>query len=502
MNKNQIELSVCTIGLFLGVDLVQLDDGSYTAHPYNVPTNSNEHYKLNLNSAKAILAKNKYEFNRMNKYWENIKPQSNILSSHVCKINTLHSSSTEATKANYLFVSSSECNIWLEHLSLDPNIDTIHIGTSNYSLKDIDLILKDKESTLNFTKKMKDMPANSKIPFQQTSNMYLDCMYLLHRCTNIRMLLPMESETDFSTSILGLYCSYACLDVDAGSFFSYKPSNMDTSTFIFEKKLPQVQLEFLPSLDVSGNNFKYHIHVEPSLDSLFEILDSDISTPIDLMPSYDHHFLKRMNQNQKNKKDEENLSDLINKTPHVVTWGIMIDHAINWRRKRHIIELFCLENTFLDSIFLKFDKTFKSKIALERGIEMKLIHNYCLDTMGRIPFMNDGPHINLRVAYMESMSKLLALQGENISEDLNEIKTNQQHKELVMSKLKKSKGKPQTLKCGMTTNVTTIKKRKVSEINKDDLDRFRLCFYYDPMCIAVIQDILNSLKKMINDLGF
>lgn len=498
------KISVKTLGLFAEMYFIATDDGGYDIYPYRSYSSTSSSTASNSFSSKTdVTSSSPYSSYK----WDE-DTAARVFRDSFADLKELNSYDLSVVKLKKVKL---PCQLVDEYEVQDTNpynnsplVDSLFKTTEHpkrifckrrksneinvdlngkiYDLQDINSFMDSDKSMEEF---LKILLESYKHEFKKTNNSYLDCMFLMHKITKLRIALPMKSDNDITTCAFGMVCAFADLSIRNSSSLHY--SNSDSGDKIYSLVVPVFTLEFGKMISMILRK-----PVKPSLNSFYDLLLFDLSCPF---RTFDGNQLTT-------KKEICTIKDLIDNSGHLnreISWEIMLKIAKKWNQRISVFEcLYCYDLD--ESRWFKFDEKTKRQTAINRAINKHVVHPFCLDDLKiRSKILGCGPYIikdedtSKNNSYISIMEKLLQIQGLNETVfDLKSIKNESQHSKLIKNVLKSEK-KPNTL-------IFDLSKKRLDQlesksIQNNSLLRFRTLFYPDKMSLDILKDLLFDKQK-------
>ena len=502
MTDNKI--SVKTLGLFAEMYFTATDDGGYNIYPYrsyssttstsstasnsfsskaNMNSSPYSSYKWDEDTAARIFRDCFADLKDLNSYdlsvvkLKKVKLPCQLVDEHVQENNPYNtlplvdSLFKETEHPPRIFCKRRESN----KISVDLNGKT-------YDLQEINSFMDSDKSMKEF---LNILLKSYKHEFKRSNNSYLDCMFLMHKITKLRIALPMKSDNDITTCAFAMVCVFADLSIRNSSSLHY--SNLESGDKMYCPVVPAFTLEFGKMISMILRK-----PVKPSLNSFYNLLLFDLSRPFRTSDGYP----------LTTRKDICTIKNLIDSSGHLIreiSWEIMLNVAKKWNQRISVFEcLYCYDLD--ESRWFKFDEKTKRQTAINRAINKHVVHPFCLDDLKiRSKILGCGPYSikdedkSKNDSYISTMEKILQLQGLNVEDfDLKSIKNESQHSKLIKNVLKSEK-KTNTL-------IFDLSKKRLDQlesksIENNSLVRFRTLFYPDKMSLDILKDLLFDKQK-------
>jgi hypothetical protein len=501
MTDNKI--SVKTLGLFAEMYFTATDDGGYNIYPYrsyssttssstasnsfsskaNMNSSPYSSYKWDEDTAARIFRDCFADLKDLNSYdlsvvkLKKVKLPCQLVDEHVQENNPYNtlplvdSLFKETEHPPRIFCKRRESN----KISVDLNGKT-------YDLQEINSFMDSDESMKEF---LNILIKSYKHEFKRSNNSYLDCMFLMHKITKLRIALPMKSDNDITTCAFAMVCVFADLSIRNSSSLHY--SNLESGDKMYCPVVPAFTLEFGKMISMILRK-----PVKPSLNSFYNLLLFDLSCPFRTSDGYP----------LTTRKDICTVKNLIDSSGHLIreiSWEIMLNVAKKWNHRISVFEcLYCYDLD--ESRWFKFDEKTKRQTAINRAINKHVVHPFCLDDLKiRSKILGCGPYSikdedkSKNDSYISTIEKILQLQGLNVEDfDLKSIKNESQHSKLIKNVLKSEK-KTNTL-------IFDLSKKRLDQLESKSIEnnsllRFRTLFYPDKMSLDILKDLLFDKQK-------
>jgi hypothetical protein len=484
MSDSKINLK--TLGLFVEMHISIHPEGrGYEIYPYYTKTvPNNPPYQWDEETAARILRNSIAELKELNSYekvnFKQVKLPCQIVNESIQKIANPYAL-TDNTAVSLFKKPSSTQTIQIS--TAESKTIVVKMKEKSYPIREIDEFMKTDESMNTFLDILRQSYQQD---FQKTNNPYLDCMFLMHQITNIRISLPMRGDNDMTTCVFGMVCAYADLSVSTSSSLYYKETEQNL----------KISRRIVPSCTLEVGNLKSVVRkppYKPVLSSFYALLLSDLVHDFCIDATDDFMTTKEMIQTADNLVHETGISNREN------SWEIMLSVAKKWKRRVHIFQLlYCSDLD--ESRWIKFDRETKFKIAKKRAVEKQVINEYCLDGMKiKQNILLCGPYSapenkERNICYVKNMRAILEIQGceSDSSNGLTVVKNDNLHQKFVSSLLKSNK-KPTSL-------IFDLSKKRLDQlenksIHNNALLRFRTLFYTDKLSLDTLRNLLNLQQR-------
>ena len=507
MTDNKISLK--TLGLFAEMYFTTTDDGGYDIYPYrsyrsssrsssNTSTTSNSFssktdanstpyssYKWDEDTAARIFRDSFADLKELNSYdLSVVKLKKNKLPCQlVDEYEVLENNpyNTPSTVVSLFKETDHPPRIFCKHR--ESKTISVDLNGKNYDLQEINSFM---DSDISMKEFLNILTMSYKHKFKRTNNSYLDCMFLMHKITKLRIALPMKSDNDITTCAFGMVCAIADLSIKNSSSLQY--SNSDSDDKMYSLVVPSFTLEFGTTISTVLRRKS----AKPSLNSFYDLLLFDLSCP----------FRTSGGNQLTTRKEICTIKDLIDSSGHLIreiSWEIMLNTAKKWNQRISVFEcLYCYDLD--DPRWFKFDDKTKRQTVINRAVDKHVVHPFCLDDLKiRSKILGCGPYIikdedkSTNDPYISMMEKLLQLQGLDVKKfDLKSINNESQHSKLIKNVLKSEK-KTNTL-------IFDLSKKRLDQlesksIQNNSLLRFRTLFYPDKMSLDILKDLLFDKQK-------
>lgn len=485
-----IEISIKTLGLFLEIDLNRPDsERGYVATPYiSVNPGKRKAYQWDDNKSKTIIGNCLSDLKQMNSYEAHMVKVNKVYLPCQSRLNTLIHKDNSYSKENVISLFKTSEAPRISSKLVESTTISIELNGKTHTLTELDKRMESEENMKDFCSDLKRYYEEYKpgIEFQRTKNVYLDCMFLIHRLTDIRISLPMEDDNDVTTCVFGMVCAYAGFSVSQEGTLLY-PS--DSNSFSFKEIVPTVLL-LIGETNLSNSKI-HRVPSKPSLTSLYELFHADLANEFKYakisMPKSSRHI---------SSKDE--LIAESGKVMRETSWIIMKNTAEIWRQRIHVFEhLYCYD--LYESLWIKMNASLKFETAKRKAIEKQVVHPFCLDDLRIKPrLLGCGPYGSeddgKNDLYGNIMNQLIRIQRISTSHDFSLIKNESEHSKFIQNTLKSEKN-PGSL-------IFDLKKKRLDKLEAKSIQstallKFRTLFYINKMSVDVLKDIL--FKKQEKD---
>jgi len=266
---SESKISLKTLGLFVEMHISIHPEGSgYEIYPYctkTIPNNSL--YQWDEETAARILRNSLAELKELNSYenvtLKQVKLPCQIVNESIQKIANPYGPTDNMAVS--LFKKPSNTQIILISTA-ESKIIVVKMKDKSYSIQEIDEFMKTDESMDTFLDILRESYHED---FQKTNNPYLDCMFLMHQITNIRISLPMKGDNDMTTCVFGMVCAYADLSVSKSSSLYYKETEQNL----------RISRKIVPCCTLAVGNLKSIVRkppYKPVLTSFYALLLADL----------------------------------------------------------------------------------------------------------------------------------------------------------------------------------------------------------------------------------
>jgi hypothetical protein len=281
MSDNKI--SVKTLGLFAEMHITATDDGGgYDIYPYNSyystssstssnsTKNNNSSYKWDEDTAARVLRDSFADIKELNSYdpsvvkLKKVQLPAQLVDEHVIQENPYNnhplvdSLFKETVDPPRIFCKRRESN--------KINVD---LCGKKYYVQEINSFMESDELMKEFLNILQN---SYKHEFKKTNNVYLDCMFLMHKITKLRIALPMKNDNDITTCVFGMVCAFADLSIRNAHALHY--SNTDLGDKMNSQVVPVFTLVFGKMISLILRK-----PTKPSLNSFYDLLLFDLSFP-------------------------------------------------------------------------------------------------------------------------------------------------------------------------------------------------------------------------------